>query len=107
MEQTSVKTFNQILNEQCVKIGTCKQIGKNPNLPWEDATEMAQDLGYYATFDKFDNPEDSNYKEISVHEFAENCEYALPKQHLIYLKHKEEPIYVVYNIDTDVHTIYA
>jgi hypothetical protein len=92
---------------KCVKVGTCVQVGRNEDLPWDDATEMAQDLGYYATFDKDESPAYSNYKEIDVNEFARNCEYILPKQHFIYLKHKKDPIYIAYNKDTDIHTIYC
>jgi hypothetical protein len=102
-----VISFNKILREaKAQEIGTCKDIGKLDNLPWNDATELAQDLGYYATFDDFEDPEDSNYKEITSKEFAKNCDYFLPKHHYIFLKHKEKSIFIAYDKDTDTHHVY-
>jgi len=95
-------------NKSKTLIGTCKEVGKNTDLPWENATELAQDLGYYSTFDEFDgDPEDSNWMTISSHDFAENCIYNLPKHHFEFLRRKNSPhIYCVYDKDTDTHHFY-
>jgi hypothetical protein len=70
---------------------------------------MACDLGYYADFDAewSGTPEESNYEEISNEEFAEACEYVLPKHHYVFIKRYDDSIYIAYDKDEDVHNIYA
>jgi|LSPZ01.1.fsa_nt_gi hypothetical protein len=104
-QEKSSGTSNE--KEMKVLVGKCTEVGISGDVPWSDATEMAQDLGYWATFDDSEDPADSNYKEIDVSEFAENCEYKLPKQHFIFLKKYDDSIYIAYNEDTDIHYIYV
>lgn len=107
-----MKLFERVYREanerKLVKIGTCVE-GADPegNLPWDDATEMAQDLGYYATFDSMEDPDDSNWTEVSASEFAEHCDYLLPKNHYIFLKRKNGDMYCAYDEDRDIHSFYG
>jgi hypothetical protein len=91
MEELSVKTFNDILREsKKYKIGTCVEVGENDDLPWSDATELAQDL-------------ENNFVEISSKEFADNCDYLLPKHHYTFLKSSDDDIYIALDLDKDIH----
>jgi hypothetical protein len=98
------------LTEAAHLIGDCRQVGSSSALPWDDVTDFAQDLGYYATFDRFEDPADSNYEEISEVKFQMAC--AIPakffkKKHTyLFLKHREEPIYIAYDEDDDIHYIF-
>jgi hypothetical protein len=88
-------------------IGTCQDVGENPDLPYNDATEMEQDLGFYATFDENEDPRDSNWEEISEVKFQ--LKNSIPstffkKGHeYMFLKRKESDLYIAYDIDDDIH----
>jgi hypothetical protein len=95
------------IKESAHLIGDCRSIGENENLPYNDATDFAQSAGYYAALDEFDGaPEDSDYEEISEMKFQLAC--AIPqrffkKHEYMFLKHKENPLYIAYDLDDDIH----
>ena len=106
-----IKSFSQILRESKdrIYIGSCINID-NGEEGWDitnfyrDATELAQDLGYYSTFDPDEDPEDSNWMTISIHDFNEKCIGDFLEGNYIYLRRKEPPyIYCAYNKSEDVH----
>jgi len=101
------KPFGEILKESMKKqlIGDCTEIGDNYDLPWEDATSFAQDLGYYAIFEG--DPEDSNFEEITKEEFNDACNNILDGDNFIYLKEKSNTIFIAYSEDEDIHFIFG
>lgn len=57
---------------------------------------MAQDLGYYATFSDLDDPNDSNYHEISKSTFEIMCGKS-PITSGLYLASYDDRTYVAYD----------
>jgi hypothetical protein len=54
-----------------------------------------------------EDPDDSNWTEVSASEFAEHCDYLLPKNHYIFLKRKNGDMYCAYDEDRDIHSFYG
>jgi len=122
-----MKTFEQIYQLREDKkpfVGDCRDLEVSNNLPWEDTTECANDLGYWARMDEYDgSPEDSNYEKITKEEFWEACERHRNPQFdwerkakdytddwdeyidgdKIYLKRYDGNIYLIYDENEDVH----
>jgi hypothetical protein len=94
------RLFESILHNKKVLVGTCVNSFDEDGdcivdqLPWNTVSDFALD-------------EEENFVEIDVHEFAENCEYCIPKQHFKFYKLNDGKYYIAYNRDTDVHYFYA
>ena len=95
-------------------LGDCRELGINDDLPWEDETECAQDMGYYARLDDFDGgPEDSNFEEISRDQLWAACDVPVqlmkgfPGWEPIYLKRYDDSVYVIYDTADDIHYFFA
>jgi len=90
-------------------IGNCREVGVREDLPWEDATELSNDFGYYSTFEEDDgDPEDSNYEQISAKEFREKCNWSDidkygDEENFIFLKRYDDSIYCAYHLEDDIH----
>jgi hypothetical protein len=97
------------LDESMQFIGTCQEVGERGDMPWEDASQMACDLGYYADFDAkwSGTPEESNYEEISKAEFEGLVDHKLPKHKFVFIKRYDDSIYIAYDKDKDIHYIFA
>ena len=97
-------------NEVKVLIGDCRDvIEENDDFPWSDATELAQDFGFYANFDDWQDPEESNYEKISKEEFEKKCRLEKPvvgQNDWLYLKRYDDSVYCAYNFDDDIHYFY-
>lgn len=93
------------LKESKELIGDCTEIGDNFDLPWEDATEFSQDLGYYTCLDPSDGKkEDSNFEEIPKKEFDEICNNILDGDDFIYIRNRN--VYIAYSPEEDIHYIF-
>ena len=103
--------FVQYLNEKLIKIGTCVEVGRNRSLPWDNATDMSYDLGYYARFDDWDYgpAEESDWKEITKSEFTKIANASLPhnKFNFIIPKNNKRKLAIAYDEKKDIHHIYA
>ena len=101
-----MKLFEEIYKKAKLRKKTFYGTCVNTDL-YNDATEMAQDLGYYAAFDNYENPDDSNFLEISKEEFIEECpdfnEFSNSKDKWLFLKRFDKSIYVAYNENEDIH----
>ena len=85
--------------------GTCRTNG-----PYYNTTGMAQDLGYYGTFDEQSDgtKDESNFIEIELSEFNTlipnwRNEIKKKKGDWLFLKRKNNEIAVAYNFDNDIH----
>ena len=91
-------------------VGSCQELGVSDTLPWKDETECSNDLGYWTRMDSDDgNIEESNYSEIDRKEFDQACTTKglwfmnIPGSDNIYLKRYDNNIYIVYNLNDDIH----
>jgi len=91
-------------------IGSCVEVGtsKGKHLPWKDATELSNDLGYWSRMSDDDGEkEDSNYVQISVREFEKNAVLNRPVNgNCKFLKKKDGSIFVIYDAVKDIHYFY-
>jgi hypothetical protein len=114
-EEEDRQLNESLLNESASYVGNCTEIGEGTNdildSFYSDATELANDLGYYATFDDFEDPKDSNYEEISEMRFQLNCtipiDFWKKKHKYLFLKRKDADIYIVYDETEDTHYLFC
>ena len=92
--------------QETVLIGDCRQNSVIRQI-WGSTTTFAQDLGYWARMDEFDGgPKDSNYDEISIDDFPD-VDIPNNGHELVFLKRYDGSLYVIYDIDDDVHFFFA
>jgi hypothetical protein len=128
MDNESQKLQENYKDGKAPLIGDCRQIGKRTgrNLPWADATEFAQSLGYYGRIDEFNGlPEESDFREISEEKFSKKVEWDRktfkclrgnskrgdPDQNLFFLVGKDgeyyDGVYIFYNANNNVHYFFC
>jgi hypothetical protein len=114
MEEPSVTSFKHIFEKRYYEfLGTCKDVGKNYDLPWEDATEMSHDLGWFDMTGNWEETDRGNgdWEAITPETFFKEVNKdnkQLNRNHdFIFARSSSDGMILAFDEDEDIHYFYG